>query len=164
MEKKELKKCKYCSSEISNDASVCPVCKRDLRNWFIKHWIISLILISIIVTPFINWFEEWFNNKSDNIIESNEEINHMKSIEEIVKSEYKNFFDSDWLNKELKNKLLDEFSNNKVNIKRAQFFISDDKKQIILNTVFTIDGKEYASNSRHNIKTNKIEEFYYSEY
>jgi hypothetical protein len=50
-----------------------------------------------------------------------------------------------------------------MNVLRAQFFTSDNKKQIILNTIFTVDLKEYASNSRYNVETNEVEEFYYSE-
>lgn len=67
----ETKKCKYCQSEIDKSAIVCPNCKKDLRNWFVKHWIISIFLFIFIGIPFINGIMEWVtwttgNNKNSN--------------------------------------------------------------------------------------------------
>lgn len=45
----EVKKCKYCQSEIDKKAKVCPNCKKDVRNWFLRHPILSVILIIIVV-------------------------------------------------------------------------------------------------------------------
>ncbi len=44
--------CKYCKSEIILSAKKCPQCQSDLRNWFVRHWIIS-ILIGLVVLGII---------------------------------------------------------------------------------------------------------------
>lgn len=49
MENKELKICKYCASQIPIKASVCPKCQKDLRNWFVRHWIITTILVLFVI-------------------------------------------------------------------------------------------------------------------
>ncbi len=41
--------CKYCKSEIILSAKKCPQCQSDLRNWFVRHWIISILLGLIIL-------------------------------------------------------------------------------------------------------------------
>lgn len=38
------KKCKFCQKSIDHKATVCPFCQSDLRNWFIKHPIITTII------------------------------------------------------------------------------------------------------------------------
>lgn len=45
----ENKKCKFCQTEVDKKAKVCPNCKKDLRNWFLRHPILSIILIIIII-------------------------------------------------------------------------------------------------------------------
>lgn len=45
----ETKKCKFCQSDIDKKAKVCPNCKKDLRIWFAKHPIITVIGILIII-------------------------------------------------------------------------------------------------------------------
>jgi hypothetical protein len=42
-------KCSYCKEEINKAATVCPHCKKDIRNWFVKHWIISFLLVSFVL-------------------------------------------------------------------------------------------------------------------
>lgn len=42
--------CSYCKSEIPLSAKKCPECHSDLRNWFVKHWIISTVLGLIILS------------------------------------------------------------------------------------------------------------------
>jgi RNA polymerase subunit RPABC4/transcription elongation factor Spt4 len=46
MKNKELKKCKYCASEIPKEAKICPVCKKDVSNNLL---IGSIILIVIFI-------------------------------------------------------------------------------------------------------------------
>lgn len=43
------KKCNYCQSEIDKKASVCPNCKKDLRNWFLRHPIWTLVIVLFFV-------------------------------------------------------------------------------------------------------------------
>jgi len=38
------KKCKHCQTQIDADASRCPKCHGDLRNWFKRHPILTIIL------------------------------------------------------------------------------------------------------------------------
>jgi hypothetical protein len=44
-----MKKCKSCQKEINAKAKKCPFCQSDQRNWFMKHKIITTILILIVL-------------------------------------------------------------------------------------------------------------------
>lgn len=44
-----MKKCKGCQKEIDPKAKKCPYCQTDQRNWFVKHPIITGILILFII-------------------------------------------------------------------------------------------------------------------
>jgi hypothetical protein len=44
-----MKKCKYCQTEIQRQAKVCPQCKRDLRNWFIRHPILTAVIVLVVL-------------------------------------------------------------------------------------------------------------------
>lgn len=48
-----MKKCKSCQSEINDKAKKCPKCQADQRNWFLKHKIISGIILFIILMMMI---------------------------------------------------------------------------------------------------------------
>ena len=54
--------CPSCKEEINKDAKKCPKCWTDLRNWFIKHYIISIILGLIIIWAI--WSNWWNSNKT----------------------------------------------------------------------------------------------------
>lgn len=45
-----MKKCKSCQSDIDEKAKKCPKCQADQRNWFVKHKIITAILIIILIS------------------------------------------------------------------------------------------------------------------
>lgn len=45
----QTKKCSKCGEEILASTKVCKHCKADLRNWFVRHKIITGILILIII-------------------------------------------------------------------------------------------------------------------
>jgi len=66
------KKCPKCITEIDKNASVCPNCKTDLRNWFVRHWIISIFLFLFIWIPFISWILEWISPTvvSDTVVDN----------------------------------------------------------------------------------------------
>lgn len=42
-----MKKCRSCQTEIDSKASKCPHCQADLRNWFAKHKVLTVILVLI---------------------------------------------------------------------------------------------------------------------
>lgn len=44
-----MKKCKSCKTEIDDNAKKCPNCKSDQRNWFIKHKVLSVIILVILL-------------------------------------------------------------------------------------------------------------------
>ena len=48
------KKCKHCQSEIDEKATRCPHCQSDLRSWFRKHPILTIILILFVIPPFLS--------------------------------------------------------------------------------------------------------------
>lgn len=45
MPERKTKKCSKCGEEILADAKKCKHCQADLRNWFVRHKIISIILL-----------------------------------------------------------------------------------------------------------------------
>ena len=45
-----MKKCKNCQKEIDSKAKKCPFCQTDLRNWFLKHPILTVILVLIVIS------------------------------------------------------------------------------------------------------------------
>ena len=44
-----MKKCKECGTDVSSDAKVCPKCGKDQRNFFMKHKVITFILVVIVL-------------------------------------------------------------------------------------------------------------------
>jgi hypothetical protein len=48
------KQCKHCRSEIDEKASKCPHCQSDLRSWFQKHPILTIILALFIIPTFLS--------------------------------------------------------------------------------------------------------------
>ena len=44
-----LKICKECGTEISKDAKTCPKCGKDQRNFFVKHRVITAILLIALI-------------------------------------------------------------------------------------------------------------------
>lgn len=61
------KKCPSCDKDISVKAKRCPYCRQDLRNWFRRHPIITLILLLIFVPAFISGLTSGQNKTSTTI-------------------------------------------------------------------------------------------------
>ena len=53
----QTKKCPKCQEEISKNAKKCKHCGSDLRNWFMKHKIISFLLILFIFSGIITYLD-----------------------------------------------------------------------------------------------------------
>jgi len=49
-----MKKCKSCQSEIDDKAKKCPKCQADQRNWFVKHKILTGILVIVLIAIISN--------------------------------------------------------------------------------------------------------------
>lgn len=47
---KFMKKCKSCQKEIDGKAKKCPYCQTDLRNWFLRHPILTVIFALIVIS------------------------------------------------------------------------------------------------------------------
>lgn len=48
----ETKKCPKCSEDVQKKAKKCKHCHADIRNWFMKHKIISFFLIILLIGAF----------------------------------------------------------------------------------------------------------------
>lgn len=44
-----MKTCKSCQKEIDTKAKKCPYCQTDQRNWFLRHPILTTILVLIVI-------------------------------------------------------------------------------------------------------------------
>lgn len=97
MNKNKVFECKFCKSEIKKGATICPVCKKDLRNSFSKHPIITFLLIIFIIGMI------WSNldNNSSNINNNPTSWSCSGEMKETVANEYKSpstvkFITCDW--------------------------------------------------------------------
>ena len=44
-----IRKCKECGADVSSSAKECPQCGKDQRNFFMKHKIITFVLIVVVI-------------------------------------------------------------------------------------------------------------------
>lgn len=44
-----MKKCKSCQKEIDSKAKKCPYCQTDQRSWFLRHPILTVLLILFVI-------------------------------------------------------------------------------------------------------------------
>ena len=67
----ENKQCIQCTKEIPKKAKKCPECQSDLRSWFSRHPIITLLLIIFIGLPFLSgvilWVSTWWTENTVNL-------------------------------------------------------------------------------------------------
>jgi len=61
--------CPHCKSEIILSAKKCPECQSDLRNWFVRHWIISSLLFLMLLGFILQANEENINPNKPPLIE-----------------------------------------------------------------------------------------------
>ncbi len=83
MPNETMKKCKKCGEEILASAKTCKHCHSDLRNWFMKHKIITIFVIfPIVLTMFVSAFNDLDDAKNeDNNTGSNNTIQSEVKIE-----------------------------------------------------------------------------------
>ncbi len=63
-----MKTCKACQKKIDEKATKCPFCREDQRGFFLKHKVISgILLLSLVIISGIFWtsFASWFFPKPD---------------------------------------------------------------------------------------------------
>jgi hypothetical protein len=79
-------KCKNCKKDINDGAKKCPECQSDLRNWFIRHKILSVILILFILGSILSGIGE---SKKTNLTPTvNSDTNTENKVSENTKKEY----------------------------------------------------------------------------
>ena len=71
-----MKVCKECGTEVSSRAKSCPKCGKDQRNFFLKHKVLSFILIVIALGVLGSALGGSENNKTESV-NSNEVIEYM---------------------------------------------------------------------------------------
>lgn len=91
MNKEEIKLCKHCKGEINKKAKKCPNCQGDLRNFFRRHPVVTVILIVLLFSIFGSISENREENKNNNVTEKEKTVDvvfdleqlHGKNIDEI---------------------------------------------------------------------------------
>ena len=66
-----MKKCKSCQKEIDTKAKKCPYCQSDQRNWFIRHPVLTAILVVIVIGIFGSAAGNKNNSSSQTTIDNN---------------------------------------------------------------------------------------------
>jgi hypothetical protein len=61
-----MRKCKFCITEIDDNAKICPNCKKDLRNFTSRHPIITFIIFIIVLWQVITVLNSVINTTSEN--------------------------------------------------------------------------------------------------
>ena len=83
--------CKNCKKDINDGAKKCPECQSDLRNWFIRHKILSVILILFILGTILSAIG---SEEKTNIIPAvNNNTNTENKVSENTKKEYVSVID-----------------------------------------------------------------------
>ncbi len=80
----KMKKCSACQKEIDDKAKKCPHCQSDLRNWFVKHPFVTIILVFIVI-GIAN--SSGGAKKSDNVSNTNSAAVQQKATTPEVKPE-----------------------------------------------------------------------------
>lgn len=77
-----MKKCPECKADIPEDATKCSHCGSDLRNWFVKHPIITIILVLFLLSMFYGIVSPNKEGQSSPV-RSAEEATPVRTIENI---------------------------------------------------------------------------------
>lgn len=94
MKNKELKKCKYCASEIPKEAKICPICKKDVSNNLLIGSIFLIILVIWITYSLVNLWED--SNNQDKCWNYKEYISNCYKVNETENATFIYWFGSDW--------------------------------------------------------------------
>lgn len=84
-----MKKCKYCQTEIDSSAKVCPNCKKDQRNWVLRHPVWSLLIGLLLLGLLISSGDTEIDSKSTSSVsqqeQSSDKSDTSKKEEKLVK-------------------------------------------------------------------------------
>ncbi len=69
------KKCPLCAKDIPEQAKKCPECQGDIRNWFVRHWIITTILVFFILGVVLGDKDDKTENTTQQQSEQSEQTN-----------------------------------------------------------------------------------------
>lgn len=93
MSDKKVKECQYCKSEISRDASICPNCRKDQRDFAKKHPFITFFLSILIIGYFWHSIFSWVSSNPTSSNSSSNSIPNSWScpsdIKKLITSYYK---------------------------------------------------------------------------
>ncbi len=86
-----MKNCKSCGKELDKSAKICPNCGKDQRNWFMKHKILTGILVLIIMTTLggSSSTEETSSTSNADTEKKTEETNNTSNADTEKKEEQK---------------------------------------------------------------------------
>lgn len=131
-----IKSCKECGNEVSS-SGVCPKCGKDQRNFFMKHKIISFILVLFIIGAFAMAGEDTTTSSTS---ENNTGVNQQTSAtEKFTVLEHQTENDSYWtyITGTIKNNTNKEYSYVQVEIN-----LYDESGNLINSTLDNINNLE----------------------
>ncbi len=95
-----MKKCKSCQTEIDSKAKKCPHCQADQRNWFIKHKILTGILVVVVIVIISNMSGGEKNSSTTKTNKNKTEITQTSTV--ITAKELADDFDANQVSAEAK--------------------------------------------------------------
>jgi hypothetical protein len=105
----ETKKCPKCKEEIAKDAKKCKHCGTDLRNWFVRHKVMTVILALIVIGIIATAAGSGNNTSNKNENKTDNSTEETKTATKVETASFIGEFDKNQLSAEekYKNKLVE---------------------------------------------------------